>query len=103
MEVTVADLLPARAASAFTSEGQRDERPRGATGKTRAASAPAVAHHEIDEQLLKGALTIKDLAGQIHVVIPPSGSSSRFRTSLIGTSRIDSVSLGAGNPDASTT
>jgi len=67
------------------------------TGKERRAAQRTIAKHEIDEALLKGALTIKDLAGQIHVVIHAIGILLTLPHILERDERIESVSLGAGN------
>lgn len=67
------------------------------TGKQRRAAERTIASHEIDETVLKGALTIKDLAGQIHVVIHAVGMLVVLPHILERGERIESVSLGAGN------
>lgn len=56
-----------------------------------------IADYEIDDVLLKGALTIKALAGQIHVVIHAVGILVALPHILDQDERIASVSLGAGN------
>ncbi len=66
-------------------------------GKERRAAQRTIAKHEIDEALLEGALTIKDLAGQIHVVIHAIGILLTLPHILERDERIESVSLGAGN------
>jgi hypothetical protein len=67
------------------------------TGKQRRAVERTIASHEIDGAVLKGALTIKDLAGQIHVVIHAVGMLVVLPHILEPDERIESVSLGAGN------
>lgn len=66
-------------------------------GKQRRAAERTIARHEIDEVVLKGALTIKDLAAQIHVVIHTAGMLVALPHILERDERIESVSLGAGN------
>jgi hypothetical protein len=66
-------------------------------GKQRRAAERTIAQHEVDEAVLKGALKIKDLAGQIHVVIHAVGMLVVLPHILERDERIDSVSLGAGN------
>lgn len=67
------------------------------TGKQRRAAERTIANNEIDEAVLKGALKIKDLAGQIHVVIHAVGMLVVLPHILERDERIESVSLGAGN------
>ncbi len=67
------------------------------TGKQRRAAERTIVNHEIDEGLLKGALRIKDLAGQIHVVIHAVRILVALPHILERDERIESVSLGAGN------
>ena len=67
------------------------------TGKQRRAAERTLANHEVDEAVLKGALKIKDLAGQIHVVIHAVGMLVVLPHILKRNERIESVSLGAGN------
>jgi hypothetical protein len=67
------------------------------TGKQRRAAQRTIANNEIDEGVLKGALAIKDLAGQIHVVIHAVGILVALPHILEPDERIESVSLGAGN------
>ncbi len=66
-------------------------------GKQRRAAERTITNHEIDEAVLKGALKIKDLAGQIHVVIHAVGILVVLPHILQRDERIESVSLGAGN------
>lgn len=66
-------------------------------GKKRRAAERTIAGHDIDDVLLKGALTIKDLAGQIHVVIHAVGILVALPHILERDEHIESVSLGAGN------
>jgi hypothetical protein len=66
-------------------------------GKQRRAAERTIAEHGIDDVLLKGALTIKELAGQIHVVIHVVGILVALPHILERDERIESVSLGAGN------
>lgn len=67
------------------------------TGKQRRAAERTIANNDIDEAVLKGALKIKDLAGQIHVVIHAVGILVVLPHILERDERIESVSLGAGN------
>jgi len=67
------------------------------TGKQRRAAERTIAGHEIDKAVLEGALAIKDLAGQIHVVIHAVGMLVALPHILERDERIESVSLGAGN------
>jgi hypothetical protein len=67
------------------------------TGEQRRAAERTIANNEIDEAVLKGALEIKDLAGQIHVVIHAVGMLVVLPHILERDERIESVSLGAGN------
>lgn len=67
------------------------------TGKQRRAAERTIAAHDIDETVLKGALSIKDLAGQINVVIHTVGILVALPHILARDERIESVSLGAGN------
>ena len=67
------------------------------TGKQRRAAERTLVSHEIDEAVLRGALKIKDLAGQIHVVIHAVGILVVLPYILARDERIESVSLGAGN------
>jgi len=66
-------------------------------GKQRRAAGRTIADHGIDDVLLKGALTIKELAGQIHVLIHVVGILVALPHILERDERIQSVSLGAGN------
>jgi len=66
-------------------------------GKQRVAAARTIVEHQIDDVLLKGALTIKELAGQIHVVIHAVGILVALPYILEPDELIESVSLGAGN------
>src|SRR5204862_2851442 len=63
----------------------------------RRAAKRTIGTHEIDEALLNGALTIKELAGQVHVVIHAVGILVALPYILERDERIESVSLGAGN------
>jgi hypothetical protein len=67
------------------------------TGKQRRAAERTIASHEVDEAVLLGALKIKDLAGQIHVVIHAIGMLVALPHILERNERIESISLGAGN------
>lgn len=67
------------------------------TGRRRRAAERTIASNEIDEAVLMGALEIKDLAGQIHVVIHAVGMLVVLPHILERDERIESVSLGAGN------
>lgn len=67
------------------------------TGKQRRAAERTLADYEIGEAVLEGALRIKDLAGQIHVVIHAVGILVVLPHILVRDERIESVSLGAGN------
>lgn len=67
------------------------------TGKQRRAAERTLANYEIGEAVLEGALRIKDLAGQIHVVIHAVGILVVLPHILARDERIESVSLGAGN------
>lgn len=66
-------------------------------GKQRRAAERTIADQGIDEALLNGALTVKALAGQIHVVIHAVGILTALPHILDRDERIESVSLGAGN------
>jgi hypothetical protein len=66
-------------------------------GKQRRAAQRTVAKHEIDQAVLSGALAIKDLAGQINVVVHTVGILVALPHILQRDERIESVSLGAGN------
>jgi len=66
-------------------------------GQQRRAAERTIADHGIDDVLLKGALTIKQLAGQIHVVIHVLGILVALPHILERDERIESVSIGAGN------
>lgn len=65
--------------------------------KERRSAAQAIEKYGIDEDLLSGALTIKELAGQIHVVIHVVGILVALPHILERGERIESLSLGAGN------
>lgn len=67
------------------------------TGKQRQQAEETIAEREIDETLLSGALAIKDLAGQIHVIIHAVGILVTLPHILEPGERIESLSLGAGN------
>ncbi len=67
------------------------------TGKQRRATERTLDNYEIGEAVLEGALKIKDLAGQIHVVIHAVGILVVLPHILARDERIESVSLGAGN------
>jgi hypothetical protein len=91
-----------RAREVWTSHRRTVERaPDGtgyaSTGKQRRAAERTIANNEIDEVVLKGALEIKDLAGQIHVEIHAVGMLVVLPHILERGERIESVSLGAGN------
>lgn len=66
-------------------------------GEQQPAAERTIASHGIDEAVLHRALTIKDLAGQIHVVIHTVGMLVALPHILERAERIESVSLGAGN------
>lgn len=67
------------------------------TDKQRRAAERTLANYEIGDAVLEGALKIKDLAGQIHVVIHAVGILVVLPHILARDERIESVSLGAGN------
>jgi len=67
------------------------------TGKQRRAVERTIAKSGVDEGLLNGAITIKNLAGQINVVIHAVGILMALPHLLARDERIESVSLGAGN------
>ena len=97
-----ADL--AKAADALARLGTGDELTatireieRSLKGKQRRAAERTIARHEIDDAVLTGALTIKELAGQIHVVIHAVGMLVVLPHILERDERIESLSLGAGN------
>jgi hypothetical protein len=62
-----------------------------------------IERHEIDEALLTGALTIKELAGQIHVVIHAVGIPVALPQVLERDERIESARSAQATPDANTT
>jgi len=66
-------------------------------GKQRRSAERTLTKYEIDEAVLEGALKIKDLAGQIHVVVHAVGMLVVLPHILARNERIESVSLGAGN------
>lgn len=66
-------------------------------GKQRRAAERTIASHNVDEGLLQGALAIKNLAGQINVIVHVVGILVALPHILERDERIESVSLGAGN------
>jgi hypothetical protein len=96
------ELLKAAAAIAGLGAGRELTARIGAiesalVGKERRAAEQAIDEHGVDDVLLKGALTIKELAGQIHVVIHAVGILVALPHILERDERIESLSLGAGN------
>lgn len=66
-------------------------------GKKRDAAGRAIAEQGVDEGLLTGAIEIKNLAGQINVVIHAVGILVSLPYLLARDERIEALSLGAGN------
>jgi hypothetical protein len=66
-------------------------------GKQRRAVELTIAKNGVDEGLLHGAITIKNLAGQINVIIHAVGILVSLPHLLASGEMIESLSLGAGN------
>lgn len=67
------------------------------TGKQRPAAEHTLATFDITDAVLTGALAIKELAGQINLVIHATGILVSLPHILARDERIESLSLGAGN------
>lgn len=66
-------------------------------GKSMPALATELVAQGIDEEVLRGALVVKQLAGQINVVIHVVGILIALPHILVPGERVESLSLGAGN------
>jgi hypothetical protein len=70
---------------------------RSLEGTQRRAAERAITRAKIDDDVLQGALTIKQLAGQVNVIVHVVGILVSIPHILQRDERIESLSLGAGN------